>query len=537
MTALEGPTREAITDAILAGIVMISADAIICVDDSQRIMFFNEGAESIFGYPADEVMGQPLERLIPDRFRATHAAHVRAFGDSKVHARRMGERGQILGLRRNGEEFPAEAAISHLEVKGKRVYSVVLRDVTDRRRAHETQRFLAEAGETLASSLGHEETLRNVARLAVPLLSDACVVHSFHGGRFHGVAVSHVDDAQGAQIERERTEHPIDPGGTHPIAEVIRTAKPVAWPDESGHDSERATDLSDIFGEVPSAAIFMPLVARDQLLGVISLYRQKGRYDSNDFFLAEELARRAAIAIDNARLHDLVHAGVQARDDMIGIVSHDLRNPVNAVKMLTGVMLDRQSKEAIPAEMVDYASVIRQAAEQMDGLISDLLDVTRVEAGRLAVAMHRENTEELLSDALRTLAPVTEQKSIRLRLTAPDDLPEVNADRERIGQAISNLVGNAVKFSPAGGEIVVRVAVLEKELIFSVSDKGQGMTPEQLSHAFDRFWQSSRTDRQGAGLGLAITKGIIEAHGGRIWAESSPGSGSTFYFTLPIAST
>jgi signal transduction histidine kinase len=279
----------------------------------------------------------------------------------------------------------------------------------------------------------------------------------------------------------------------------------------------------------------MPLVARDQLLGVISLYRQKGRYDPNDFFLAEELARRAAIAIDNARLHDLVHAGVQARDDMIGIVSHDLRNPVNAVKMLTGVMLDRQSKEAIPAEMVDYASVIRQAAEQMDGLISDLLDVTRVEAGRLAVAMHRENTEELLSDALRTLAPVTEQKSIRLRLTAPDDLPEVNADRERIGQAISNLVGNAVKFSPAGGEIVVRVAVLEKELIFSVSDKGQGMTPEQLSHAFDRFWQSSRTDRQGAGLGLAITKGIIEAHGGRIWAESSPGSGSTFYFTLPIA--
>ena len=206
MTALEGPTREAITDAILAGIVMISADAIICVDDSQRIMFFNEGAESIFGYASDEIMGQPLERLIPDRFRATHAAHVRAFGDSNVHARRMGERGQILGLRRNGEEFPAEAAISHLEVKGKRVYSVVLRDVTDRRRAHETQRFLAEAGETLASSLGHEETLRNVARLAIPLLADACVVHAFHGGRFHGVAVSHVDDAQGAQIERERTE-------------------------------------------------------------------------------------------------------------------------------------------------------------------------------------------------------------------------------------------------------------------------------------------------------------------------------------------
>ena len=199
MTALEGPTRETITDAILAGIVTISADAIICVDDSQRIIFFNEGAESIFGYAADEIMGQPLERLLPDRYRATHASHVRTFGDSNVRARRMGERGQILGLRKNGEEVPAEAAISHLGERGKRVYSVVLRDVTERRRAHETQRFLAEAGETLASSLGHEETLRNVARLAVPRLADACVVHVFHGGGFHGVAVSHVDDARATQ--------------------------------------------------------------------------------------------------------------------------------------------------------------------------------------------------------------------------------------------------------------------------------------------------------------------------------------------------
>ena len=536
MTAVEGPTREAITDAILAGIVTISADAIICVDDSQRIIFFNEGAESIFGYSSSEVMGQTLEMLIPNRYRAAHSSHVRAFGESPVHARRMGERGQILGLRKNGEEFPAEAAISHLGQKEKRVYSVVLRDVTDRRRSHETQRFLAEAGETLASSLGHVETLRNVAKLAVPRLADACVVHSFHGGGFHGVAVSHIDTERAAHLERERTEHPVDPAGTHPVAEVIRSAKPIVWLDQDAQSPDQLADLSDIFGDPPSAAIIMPLNARDQLLGVISLYRQRGGYDSNDLFLAEELGRRAAIAIDNARLHDLVHAGIQARDDMIGIVSHDLRNPVNAVKMLTGVMLDRDSKEGIPADMVEYASVIRQAAEQMDGLIRDLLDVTRVEAGRLAVALQRENTEELLSDALRTLAPVTEQKSIKLRLTAPDDLPEVMADRERIGQAISNLVGNAVKFSPAGGEIVVRVAVLDTELVFSVSDRGQGMTPEQLSHAFDRFWQSSRTDRQGAGLGLAITKGIIEAHGGRIWAESSPGSGSTFYFTLPIAS-
>jgi signal transduction histidine kinase len=203
--------------------------------------------------------------------------------------------------------------------------------------------------------------------------------------------------------------------------------------------------------------------------------------------------------------------------------------------MLTGVMLDRQPHQQLSTEMGNYASVIRQAAEQMDGLIQDLLDVTRVEAGRLAVNVQTENTEEMLSDTLRTLAPVAAEKKINLRLSAPDDLPDVLADGERFGQAISNLVGNAVKFSEPGSEITVRVAVLDKELLFSVSDKGHGMTAEQLSHAFDRFWQSSRTDRQGAGLGLAITKGIVEAHGGRIWAESSAGFGSTFYFTLPVS--
>lgn len=531
--------KESITDALLAGIVTISADAIICVDEAQTVIFFNEGAESIFGYSPEEILGRQLELLIPERYRATHAAHVRRFGNSETRARRMGERGQIVGLRKNGQEFPAEAAISHLGPAGNRVYSVVLRDVTDRRRAHETQSFLAEAGETLASSLGHEQTLRNVAKLAVPRLADACIVHAFFNGHFQGVAVEHIDPERGSTIERQRNEHPVDPESTHPVAQVIRSQRATVWSvaNKSPASEHLHTDeLNDIFSARPSGGIIMPLLARGQLLGVIALYREKQSYDSDDLFLAEELGRRAALAIDNARLHDLVHTGIRARDDMIGIVSHDLRNPVNAVKMLTGVMLDRSNGEPLSPEVGNYASVIRQAAEQMDELIQDLLDVTRVEAGRLAVSARRENTEEMLSDTLRMLAPVAGEKGISLKLKAPDDLPDVTADRERVRQAISNLVGNAVKFSSSGTEILVRIAVLDKELLFSVSDKGQGMTAEQLAHAFDRFWQSSRTDRQGAGLGLAITKGIIDAHGGRIWAESSPGRGSTFYFTLPMAS-
>jgi PAS domain S-box-containing protein len=537
MPDLTRPSSEAIADSVLAAIVTISADAIICVDESQRVIFFNEGAETVFGYSQAEIIGQPLELLIPHRYRKAHPAQVRQFGNSEVRARRMGERGQIFGLRRSGEEFPAEAAISHLESNGQSVYSVVLRDVTERKRALEAQEFLARAGERLAGSLGEHETFQTITALAVSLLADASVVNSYRGGEFHAVAVSHVEPQRAAEIERSRAEHPIDSSGNHPVAQVIRTGHTLTWSsaDDSPESVSVREEVTDIFDVPPSAAILAPLVARGIPLGVLSFYREKGSYDRNDVFLAEELARRAALAIDNARLYDQVTSGVRARDDMIGIVSHDLRNPVNAIKMLTGVMLERHGKDSLTSDMVDYASIIRQAAEQMDGLIRDLLDVTRIEAGRLAVNLQRENTEELLSDALRTLAPVAAQKNIALRLNAPDDLPDVLADRERVAQTLSNLVGNAVKFSPEKTEITVRVAVLDTELVISVSDTGSGMTSEQLGHAFDRFWQSSRTDRQGAGLGLAITKGIVEAHGGRIWAESSAGAGSTFYFTLPIA--
>lgn len=525
-----------ITDAVLAGIVTISADAIICIDEAHRITFFNEGAEAIFGYSTEEILGRPLQLLIPHRFQATHPSHVHDFSVSDVRARRMGERGRISGLRKNGEEFPAEAAIAQLGTPGKRVYSVVLRDITERRRAEEVQRVLARAGETLALSLGPEDTLSNIVWLAVPALADACIVDVYHGERFHRAAVTHIEAGRAMELQRIRNESPIDLLGPHPVAEVSRSRVPLILSSEDPDDRSRQllAMTSDIFDTAPAASLVLPLVGREKLIGVLSLYRAKRQFDKNDLFLANELARRAALAIDNARLHEEIHAGLRARDDMIGIVSHDLRNPVNAVKMLTGVILNEMD-EPLPGRVREYAGVIRQAAMQMDSLIRDLLDVTRVEAGRLRVDCVPVDTEELIGDALRTLAPVAEQQGLHLQLNAPDDLPPVMADKERIAQAISNLVGNAVKFGPAGSEITVRVTPLVDEMLVSVTDRGSGMTAEQLSHAFDRFWQSRRTDRQGAGLGLAIAKGIVEAHGGRIWAESTIEDGSTFYFTLCLA--
>ena len=533
------PIADPITDAVLAGIAVISADAIICIDGSQRIIFFNEGAERIFCYTRDEALGQPIEMLIPARHRTSHHDHVKGFGQSAIQARRMGERREISGLRKNGEEFPAEAAISRFGSGDSRVYSVVLRDITMRRRAEQNQRFLAEAGEVLASSLGAGDTMRSVARIAVPTLADAVIVSVFQDATLRGVATAHADQTQAEYLRSLREERPLDLQGSHPAADVIRTGRAVSIPDAQTTEPRFAVFLgraAAIFADAQvSSALVLPLVARGQLLGVMELYTNRRQLDADDVILAEDMSRRAALAIDNARLHELVTLGLRARDDMIGIVSHDLRNPVNAVKMLTGAILGTERTAPLPPDVVEYSTIIGQAAEQMDSLIRDLLDVTRIEAGRLKVETVPTDVTELLNDALGTLNPVATGKSIVLQLSAEHALPPVAADRERIRQALSNLIGNSVKFSPEGTVIDVRAERKSDEVVVSVTDRGQGMNDEQLSHAFDRFWQSRRTDRDGAGLGLTITRGIVEAHGGKIWAESKVGEGSTFRFTLPLA--
>jgi len=228
-----------------------------------------------------------------------------------------------------------------------------------------------------------------------------------------------------------------------------------------------------------------------------------------------------------------VRASLRARDEMVGVVSHDLRNPVAAVKMLSRMML--RAPEMSETEARDNIELIAQAAEQMDALIRDLLDVNRLDGGKLVISPVPVDPFVLLTDSLQTLRPLVEEKVISLDLQIEAALPKVLADRERIQQALSNLVGNAIKFSPAGSKIVVGARGDADDVIISVLDRGQGIAAEHLPRVFDRYWQSSRTDRQGAGLGLAIAKGIVEAHGGRIWIESRPGEGTTASFSLPLA--
>ena len=528
---------ERITHDILAEIVGIAADAVICIDAFQRMTFFNKGAETIFGYTPEEVIGERIEILMPERYRGNHARQVAEFGRSKVTARRMGERREIAGLRKNGEEFPAEAAISQVQQGDSVIYAVVLRDVTVRKKFEQRQGFLAAAGEKLASSFGSGEVLHHVAELAVPALADGCILENRVDDGFGAGAVAHLDpgvDQLMQQITRSGLRKP--PSG-HPLSEILRSGKPVLL--QSGaalrlvENSAMPAYIAGIRAMNPRSALFLPLVAREQLIGVLSLFRSTRSFDGDDLAFCEDLARLAALALDNARLLDAVRATLRAQEEMVGVVSHDLRNPVSAIKMLSRALLS--GREGASLEHDQNLALIAQAADQMDTLIRDLLDVNSLDAGKFRIATEPIEPSALLTEALRTLQPLVSEKEIALDVQIGVGLPKVLADTERIQQVLSNLVGNAIKFTPKGGKIVIAARSGDHTVTVSVADTGSGIRTEHLPKVFDRYWQSTRTNRQGAGLGLAIAKGIVEGHGGRIWIESTAGEGTIAQFTLPVA--
>jgi PAS domain S-box-containing protein len=223
---------------------------------------------------------------------------------------------------------------------------------------------------------------------------------------------------------------------------------------------------------------------------------------------------------------------VQAREEVLAVVSHDLRNPVGTIYSAASLLLDL---ELPPEKRRDHLHTVKRSAERMNRLIRDLLDVALLEAGGFRVIPSHFNVRELVLEILVSHWIQAGEADVRLRSHVPDDVGEGWGDRDRIFQALGNLVENALRFAPRGGQVEVsaRAATLGGEIHFSVSDTGPGISPENQERLFDRFWQVSRKDKLGAGLGLSIAKGIVEAHGGRVWVESREGAGSTFWLSIP----
>ncbi|MDH5235812.1 MAG: PAS domain-containing sensor histidine kinase [Gemmatimonadota bacterium] len=539
-TEVEAALRE--SEAKFSGILEIAADAVISVDEQQRILHFNRGAELIFGYTADETVGASLAMLLPERYRQGHAAHIRGFGASLENARQMANRREIFGLRKGGMEFPAEASISKLaQVGGAMVYTVNLRDVTERRQRDEAQRRLSHAVAMLGETLEVAATERSIVQLPLPWLGDGVLLDVETGGSHLRRIPARTSDPRLTAALAAVAESGLDKDSPSRVVDVLRHGEP-EWVAEVTEEwleahTPDATSLARMRALGMRSLLLLPLVAREHVLGVLQIFRTDVArpFTEAERSAAEELAVRAAFALDNARLYETAQAATRARDHALGVVSHDLRNPISAIGMSARALLAATPPDA--PERRELAENIVTSQELTQRMIRDLLDVANIEVGRLAVERHPVALAPILERAVALFRREATDRGVPIILEPVPPLPEISGDAERLVQVMANLLSNAMRYTDRGGRVTVRVRRNGEEVEVSVEDTGSGIDPAAMPLIFERYWTVKGTaPKGGTGLGLAIARGIVEGHGGRLSAESMPGEGSTFRFTLRVAS-
>ena len=418
--------------------------------------------------------------------------------------------------------------------RGEEAARAALREQAAREVAEESARklrFLSEANRSLDQHLDMDATAAVLARVAVPELGELAVVDLVDGdGRLRRAAALHGDPAR-APFVAELLKHPPRQE-RHPVVRALTDGQVLNQADVEQPGIDGSPALVALRRNLGARSLLtLPLRARGQMLGVLSVSRSVAEpFPPETVQLAGELAQRGAMALDNARLYGNARAASQARDEMIAVLSHDLRNPLSVINMAAANLRPNADDQALRKLLK-----IERAVEQMSRLMADLLDVSRIESGKLQLQKEPVELRALVDEAVDQMRPLATEKGLLLEDPAHEGLGRVLCEKERVLQVFSNLVGNAIKFTPPGGSVALQLKAGAGEVRFEVRDSGPGIPAAHLPHLFDRYWQAHQARRAGAGLGLAIAKGIIEAHGGKLWAESQPGKGAAFFFTLPAA--
>lgn len=541
----------AIQRAYLQQLFDAAPQGLALLDRDDRVVDVNGAWERLFGYTPAEARGRPINELIVPEHLS---------GEGQANTRRVvgGEPTEFDTVRRRRDGSLVEVHVSGTPVfvDGRQVgIWGMYRDISEgkaqeRRRAEllELERaatrradFLADVGTLLSAAFDTGTVYPELARLAVRELADYCLIdEALPDGGTRRIAVAHADPALEHTLLPDAANAPDGDPDERPVLRVVRSGEPLLIPDVTREMLERwAYDQphrSRFRAHPPRSLIIVPLGARGRTLGAITLAstRPERRYGVAELEVAREVARRASLAIDNVRLYREATDAIRARNSVLGVVSHDLRSPLTAIILQADALI---GSDQAPQARAELEHIIR-AAEGMERMIRDLLDVAAIEAGQLRVVPEPHGAGTLLRAAARMLAPLAEERGVALE-AEPAALEDalVLADRGRILQVFSNLVGNAIRFTPRGGRVRVGGAVDEAEVGFWVRDTGPGIAAADLPRVWERFWQAGNgTPGQGAGLGLPIARGIVEAHAGRVWVESRPGEGALFGFSLPRSS-
>ena len=601
------------TQARLRSILDIAKDAIISVDKNQRITLFNQGAEHIFGYTEREAIGQPLDLLLPWRFAEIHRQHVSSFAEAEETAKKMGERSEVLGRRKDGTEFPAEASISKFELPGETIFTAIVRDISDRKRTEESISRLAaivessddaiigktldgiilswnEGAEKIYGYTAEEVKGKHSSILIPPECIDEMprILSKVSRGEKNqpyetvrlrkdgeritvSLTVSPTKDAAGrivgaSSIARDITyrkqveaalEHLsrqneliLNAAGegiyglnvegrctfinvaaakmlgyevaellAQPIHDRAHHSKPdgTAYPLESSpiyatlKDGAARQVKDEVFwhkdgSSFPVEYLSTPMEENGEIVGVVVTFK--------------DITERRAVE--------------QSKDEFISIVSHELRTPLTSIRtslsLLTSGLLNEQPEKA--KWMLDIAM---ESTNRLVRLVNDILDIERIESGKTTMNKEACDAANLMVNAADVMQAMAEKAGVTLSI-APASI-QLRADADRIIQTLTNLLSNAIKFSPQGSAVSLSAECRDEYILFQVQDRGRGIPTDKLETIFGRFQQVDASDSRssgGTGLGLAICRSIVQQHGGRIWAESILGEGSTFYFTLPI---
>ena len=502
-------------------------EAIIATDRVGRILYWNAGAERLYLWRTEEVVGRPVEEVTPTEMSRPQAREI---------MRRLMEgetwTGEFTVRDRDGRVFPVLVTDSPvLDEEGHLVAIIgTSMEITDRKRAEEAQRFLAEAGRLLASSLDHEVTLRRVSRMAVPMLGDWCMVHLLENGRL--AAVAHTTPGRREDDADELEAILTGAGGLFPA--VLPTSEPLRL--GPGHPA--CTD--EVKARLEALEILellvVPLEVRGEPLGVMTFARPAGArpYGPEDLRLADALAGRAASALENSRLYRDAAASDRAKTDFLAVVSHELRTPLNAItgyaELLTGGVsgpLNEKQKGQIER--------IGVSARHLAHLIDEILTYARMEGGRDTLEAAVTDVGATVRDAVSVLQPAADAKGLDLAVDGAAHGPELLTDPGKLRQIVTNLVNNAVKYTDEG-HVRVTIRELEDGVEITVKDTGVGIPAEEQERIFEPFRQVQAPNTRtvgGTGLGLSVSRRLVQVLGGRVTLDSVPAEGSAFTIWLP----
>jgi len=523
------------------GILEIARDAIISVDSQQCIVLFNQGAEKVFGYTQAEAIGRPLDVLLPQRFEDVHRKHVEEFARSPDVARTMGQRREVSGRRKDGEEFPAEASISKLDLGGELLFTVILRDVSERKRAE--HRLMTQ--HTIAQILAEANTLDE----ATPKLLRAvceCLVWDVgtlwrkerDAAVLRCVEMWHRQSIEVPEFEAATRSLTLKPGLGLP-GRVWSSREPVYIPDVVRDDNFPRAPIAA--REMLHAAFGFPILLHGEVLGVTEFFSHEIRQPDQDLLdmmatigsqIGQFIERKQAEDALRQAQAELTHVTrVAALGELTASIAHEINQPLASVVNNASACLQWLATENLE-EARQAAECIIEDGHRAAEIIQRIHGLVKKAPSRPGPVDVNQTIREVIALAHSEVS----HHGVSIRTRLDDDLPPILGDRIQIQQVILNLVINAVEamdgMSSAPRELIIGAANDSEGVQVSVEDSGRGLDPGSLGQLFEAFYT---TKPHGMGMGLAISRSIVEAHGGRLWASPNVPHGAIFQFTLPIA--